>query len=100
MINSENIKSIFLKIVDEWNCASADKYPLFTDELGHACNDAIKIIEENDKLKSEYDDIKINLDATYRKLYDTEKLCRERQEEIKLLEEVLKDVILISRSRD
>lgn len=33
------------KVVFEWNRASADEYPLFTDELGHACNDAVSFLQ-------------------------------------------------------
>lgn len=61
MKNEEVIK-ILLQYVTEWNCASADEYPYFTDELGHACNDAIKLIQENIKLKEENKDYKLNLE--------------------------------------
>jgi len=32
--------------VSDWNRASADEYPRFTDELGHACNFALSILQQ------------------------------------------------------
>jgi hypothetical protein len=49
MISKKEIEdtiNVLKNSVSEWNCASSDEYPNFTDELGHACNSAISILQE------------------------------------------------------
>ena len=49
MNKQEEIKeaiAILKKYVSDWNCASADEYPLFTDKLGHACNFSVSALQQ------------------------------------------------------
>ena len=62
MTNEDEVLDLLFKYVSDWNCASADEYPYFTDELGHACNDVIRLVDdknkENTKLKAEIEELK------------------------------------------
>ena len=100
MTNEEVVLDLLLKYVSDWNCASSDEYPLFTDELGHACNDVIKLIgdknKENTKLKAEIeqlkDDSKIIAKELVTQIREIGRLKEESEQSVKEKSEVISKI--------